>query len=109
SRARAYARAMSRALFLLPAAALAACAGSAPTPSSPGTAMYQPNETDIPKPVPGDAGLAGQALPDITRFLNVRSAGAASLAPDGARVAFRTSITGTPQLWVVDAGSGWPR
>jgi dipeptidyl aminopeptidase/acylaminoacyl peptidase len=70
--------------------------------------MYQPIESDIPTSVPGDIGLAGLALPDITRFLNVRSAGAPSLSPDGARVAFRTSITGVPQLWVVDAGGGWP-
>jgi dipeptidyl aminopeptidase/acylaminoacyl peptidase len=70
--------------------------------------MYQLTETDIPTSVPGDIGLAGQGLPDITRFLNVRAAGASSLSPDGARVAFRTSITGLPQLWVVDAGGGWP-
>jgi dipeptidyl aminopeptidase/acylaminoacyl peptidase len=70
--------------------------------------MYTPIEADIPTPVPGDVGLAGQAQPDITRFLNVRTAGAPSLSPDGARLAFNTAITGTPQLWVVDARGGWP-
>jgi dipeptidyl aminopeptidase/acylaminoacyl peptidase len=112
-RARAYSRAMSRVpyLFLL-LSLLPACTGSAArpgsTPSTPRTAMYTPTETDIPTAVPGEVGLAGQALPDITRFLNVRAAGAPSLSPDGARVAFRTSITGAPQLWVVDARGGWP-
>jgi dipeptidyl aminopeptidase/acylaminoacyl peptidase len=43
-----------------------------------------PNEQDIPKPVPGEISL-------------------------GRRLAFRTQITGTPQLWVVDGAGGWPR
>src|SRR5262245_30855504 len=71
-------------------------------------AVETPNESDVPKPVPGDVGLAGAAAPDITRFLNVRTAGAPSLSPDGKRLAFRTGITGAPQLWVVDAAGGWP-
>jgi dipeptidyl aminopeptidase/acylaminoacyl peptidase len=68
-----------------------------------------PNESDIPKPVPADMSLAGSPLPDIARFLNVRTAGAPSLSPDGTRLAFRTQISGTPQLWVVEAAGGWPR
>lgn len=68
-----------------------------------------PNEDDVPKPVPIEISLAGSDLPDISRFLNVRSASAPSLAPDGRRLAFRTSITGEPQLWVVDAEGGWPQ
>lgn len=68
-----------------------------------------PNEDDIPKPVPAEISLAGSELPDISRFLNVRSAFAPSLAPDGRRLAFRTSITGEPQLWVVGAEGGWPQ
>jgi dipeptidyl aminopeptidase/acylaminoacyl peptidase len=67
-----------------------------------------PNEADIPQPVPGEVGLAGAERPDITRFLNVRTAGAPSLSPDGRRLAFRTQISGSPQLWVVDAAGGWP-
>lgn len=67
-----------------------------------------PNEDDIPKPVPGAAGLAGSDQPDVTRFLNVRTAVAPSPSPDGKRVAFRTTISGAPQLWVVDAAGGWP-
>jgi dipeptidyl aminopeptidase/acylaminoacyl peptidase len=67
-----------------------------------------PNEDDIPKPVAGEAGLAGSDKPDVTRFLNVRTAVAPSPSPDGKRIAFRTSISGTPQLWVTDAAGGWP-
>jgi dipeptidyl aminopeptidase/acylaminoacyl peptidase len=67
-----------------------------------------PNEDDIPQPVPGEVGLAGAERPDITRFLNVRTAGAPSLSPDGRRLAFRTQISGSPQLWVVEAAGGWP-
>jgi dipeptidyl aminopeptidase/acylaminoacyl peptidase len=67
-----------------------------------------PNEADIPQPVPGEVGLAGAERPDITRFLNVRTAGAPSLSPDGRRLAFRTQISGSPQLWVVGAAGGWP-
>ncbi|HEX2254857.1 MAG TPA: S9 family peptidase [Thermoanaerobaculia bacterium] len=67
-----------------------------------------PGPTDVPQPVPMELGLAGSGKPDILRFLNVRRAGAPSLAPDGDRVAFRTSISGEPQLWVVDATGGWP-
>ena len=62
-----------------------------------------PNEEDIPKPVPGEVGLAGAERPDIARFLNVRTAGAPSLSPDGKRLSFRTGITGHSQVWIVDA------
>lgn len=67
-----------------------------------------PNPADIPAPVPGETSLAGSDRPDISRFLHVRRASAPSLAPDGSRLAFRTQISGTPQLWVVDAAGGWP-
>jgi dipeptidyl aminopeptidase/acylaminoacyl peptidase len=68
-----------------------------------------PGEMDTPRPVPGAVSLAGAERPDIERFLNVRSAGAPSLSPRGEEVAFQTSVTGTPQLWVVHAQGGWPR
>ena len=68
-----------------------------------------PNEDDIPKPIPMEMSLAGAEHPDISRFLQVRSAEEPSLSPDGTQVAFSTQITGRPQLWVVDARGGWPR
>jgi dipeptidyl aminopeptidase/acylaminoacyl peptidase len=70
--------------------------------------MLTPNDEDIPKPVPGEMSLAGSEAPDIARFLNVRTALAPSLSPDGTRLAFLTGTTGTPQLWVVDSRAGWP-
>ena len=70
--------------------------------------MLTPNEADIPRPVPGEISLAGSARPDISRFLNVRTAVSPSLSPDGARLTFLTSTTGSPQLWVVDSRGGWP-
>lgn len=65
-----------------------------------------PAPEDVPSSVAGDLGLAGTACPDIARFLNARSSGAPSLSPDGRLVAFRTSTTGTPQLWVTETSPG---
>ena len=67
-----------------------------------------PSEADIPTPVPAESTLAGSDRPDIARFLNVGTADAPSLSPDGTRLAFRTKISGEPQLWVVAAEGGWP-
>ena len=72
-------------------------------------AMKTPAPEDIPRPVPGDLGLAGSARPDIARFLNVRSATAPTLAPDGSRLSYLTTTTGQPQLWAVSARGGAPR
>lgn len=60
-----------------------------------------PNDADIPKPLAAEVGLAGSGAPDISRFLNVRSAAAPSLSPDGTLLTFRTGLTGTPQIWTV--------
>lgn len=73
------------------------------------TVPETPNEADIPQPVEGEISLAGSDLPDITRFLNVRTAGSPSLSPDGTKLAFRTTISGQPQLWVIDSRGGWPK
>lgn len=83
------------ALLLMTAAALPS--GSTPRPE------------DVPKPGPVELGLAGEARPDILRYLYLRTAAQPSLSPDGRRLAFRTDITGQRQLWVVDAAGGWPR
>lgn len=63
---------------------------------------------DIPRPVPGDIGLAGSASPDIARFLAVRTASDASLSADGEQVSFITNTTGVPQVWAVSLASGYP-
>ncbi|MDQ2053368.1 S9 family peptidase [Halobellus sp. H-GB7] len=45
---------------------------------------------------------------DIERYLNVRSAYGASVAPDDEHVAFLMDTTGVPQVWTVAAPGGWP-
>lgn len=45
---------------------------------------------------------------DFARYLNTRSAYTPAWLSDGRRVAFLTDITGTPQVWAVDAAGGWP-
>ncbi|HEY0322754.1 MAG TPA: S9 family peptidase [Pyrinomonadaceae bacterium] len=44
----------------------------------------------------------------IERYLNIRAAGSPTFSANGDRVAFLTNITGTPQVWMVGAGGGWP-
>lgn len=45
----------------------------------------------------------------IDRYLNIRSAASPTLSPKGDRLAFLTRITGTNQVWMMDAnGGGWP-
>lgn len=44
----------------------------------------------------------------IERYLNIRGASSPALSPKGDRVAFLTNITGTPQVWMVNAEGGWP-
>lgn len=58
--------------------------------------------------------VSGDSL-NIRKFLHIRSAvhptqlPAPSLSPDGRRLSFVSSITGRPQLWVVDTEGGWPQ
>ncbi len=51
---------------------------------------------------------AGRETYPIERYLNIRSASSPALSPKGDRVAFLTNITGTPQVWMVDARGSWP-
>jgi acetyl esterase/lipase len=48
-------------------------------------------------------------MPDIDRYLNIRSAGGGRSTADGETVVFVTNITGVPQAWSVPRGGGWPR
>ena len=47
-------------------------------------------------------------MPDIERYLNVRSAGSASLGPEGDRLSFLMDVTGTSQVWTIDEPGAWP-
>jgi dipeptidyl aminopeptidase/acylaminoacyl peptidase len=44
----------------------------------------------------------------IERYLNIRGATSSALSPTGEQLAFLTNISGTPQVWMVSAGGGWP-
>lgn len=44
----------------------------------------------------------------IERYLNIRSASSPALSTDGKRLAFLTNITGTSQIWMMDANGGYP-
>ncbi|PHR91691.1 MAG: dipeptidyl aminopeptidase [Robiginitomaculum sp.] len=52
------------------------------------------------------AGLAGDAPADIARYLMARGAGPTALSPDSTRVAYQSSITGQPQLYVMAKSGG---
>ena len=89
---------------LLAAAFALAIASTLPHASLPARAQKVPTPApgDVPVPLPGDIGLAGAECPDIARYLNAHAATAPSLAPDGSRVAYRTSVTGSPQIWIAE-------
>ena len=44
----------------------------------------------------------------VTMLGKMVNAGAPSFSPDGKRVVFITSISGSPQVWTVSATGGWP-
>lgn len=66
------------------------------------------NPADIPVIMPVSVGIAGEQPADIVRYLMAEGATAAAPSPDGKQVAFRWSVSGEPQLWLVDATGGWP-
>jgi len=45
----------------------------------------------------------------IQQYLNIRSAGSPSLAPDGKRLFYLTNVTGTSQIWMIDLPNGQPK
>ena len=64
------------------------------------------NADDIPVTEPVTVGLAGEKPADIVRFLMANGAKKSWLSPDGSQLAYEWSITGEPQLWIVDADGG---
>ena len=72
--------------------------------------VQTPGPQDIPQPVPGDVGLAGSKLPDIARYLNVRTASSPSLSPDGRWLAYTSDESGRGEIYVTpfpQAASKW--
>ena len=45
----------------------------------------------------------------IQQYLSIKSASQPSFSPDGKRVAYLTNVTGTQQIWLIDAAGGTPK
>ncbi len=45
----------------------------------------------------------------IAQYLNLRGAAPGVLSPDGTRMLFFWTVTGTPQIWLLDRPLAWPR
>lgn len=56
-----------------------------------------------------NVGVAGSDPADIARYLLARGASGIQLSPDGRNIAFRYSVTGVPQLWLIRAFGGAPQ
>lgn len=67
-----------------------------------------PHPEDVPTPSSPVPALAGEQPYDIVRFLLTRGPADVTLSPDGRYLAYRSDITGQPQLFVVPATGGWP-
>ena len=74
-----------------------------------GAHAQTPSPADIPKPVPVSVGLAGAAEPDVTRFFLASGPTDYTISPDGKEVAWLSSVTGQPQVWIAPAHGGAPR
>lgn len=68
-----------------------------------------PHPEDIPHPQPVSVPLAGTVPVDVTRFLMASGPQDVSISPDGRRLAYTSTVTGQPQLWIVDTAGGAPR
>jgi dipeptidyl aminopeptidase/acylaminoacyl peptidase len=52
--------------------------------------------------------VQAQAPYPLRQYLSIRAAAGPTVSPDGKQVAFRTTLTGTSQLWKVKQGDSWP-
>ena len=77
--------------------------------AAPAAADDWPYPEDTPTIEPVTVGLAGEKPADIVRYLMARGALQSAISPDGQRVAYRSRVTGSPQVWVVDSDGGWPQ
>ncbi|MEM9939380.1 MAG: S9 family peptidase [Pseudomonadota bacterium] len=58
---------------------------------------------------PVKVGLAGDEPADIARYLLASGASGPSLSPDGSMLAYWSTVTGVPQLWMMPATGGAPK
>ncbi|MDB2433430.1 prolyl oligopeptidase family serine peptidase [Luminiphilus sp.] len=66
-------------------------------------------EAIVPTEEINSVGMAGDQPADISRYLLANGASGAQMSPDGDQVVYRSSITGTSQLWSIASGGGEPR
>ncbi len=104
--------ALQRAIPAFAALAFAACASSGkPRDAGPsaysghGAASVAPEVLARFAPKPLDPQVARK----IQSMIDVKSPGLGMVAPDGRRLFFGWSVSGTPQVWRVDAPKGFPR
>lgn len=74
-----------------------------------GAAVDDPLDAIVPELETISVGLAGEDPADIGRYLLARGAGAPRLSPNGNHVAYRSNLTGVPQIWIADVESGQSR
>lgn len=77
-------------------------AGAVPSEESP-------PESLSPIIEPFDPGLAGDDPADISRYLMAGGISSPGMSPNGDRIAYISTITGTRQLWTVPSAGGQPR
>ncbi len=98
-----------------PVRSTTAATRDAPGSEAPGAAPAPAQGPDMtlaamsPEAGPVRVGLAGEDPADIARYLLASGAAAPALSPDGQSIAYRSGITGVPQLWIVPAAGGAPR
>ena len=99
---------MSRSLAFIP---LLAAALALPAPSAPQTAYKGHGAESVPseviaqyapKPLPSDLARRIQSMMDV------RAPGLGQPAPDGSRLYFGWSVTGTAQVWRLDGPNTFP-
>lgn len=84
----------------------AAALGTAPAAAQ--DTIPTPAPVDVPQPEPAALSLAGAPCQGVARYLNVGSAAAAQLSPDGSRLLFLTATSGMPQLWIAPVRAHGP-
>ena len=45
---------------------------------------------------------------EVARMAKIGACWSPSFSPDGSQLAFVSNLNGVPQVWIVDAGGGWP-
>ena len=54
------------------------------------------------------AARADDIASTVTMLAKIGSASQPAFSPDGKRIAFISTMSGSPQMWIVSAGGGWP-